>query len=99
MTQGKTKDRNLLLWVSSMSKRELCVNMLLNTACCMMKKSSFIHYSQGGLNVFSCGIKKEHFLPVRGARMKIGTWQQVVAINHDNHPRTWTVEVTIFGMN
>ncbi|MBW2428112.1 MAG: YjbQ family protein, partial [Deltaproteobacteria bacterium] len=29
--------------------------------------------------------------------LKTGTWQQVVAINHDNHPRQRTIEVTIIG--
>jgi len=36
-------------------------------------------------------------LAVRNGRLKTGTWQQVVAINHDNHPRTRTIEVTITG--
>ena len=36
-------------------------------------------------------------LPVRGGRLKTGTWQQVVAINHDNRSRTRTLEVTITG--
>lgn len=37
-------------------------------------------------------------LPIRNGHLKTGTWQQAVAINHDNHPRTRTVEVTIIGM-
>ena len=37
-------------------------------------------------------------LAVRNGRLKTGTWQQVVAINHDNHPRTRTIEVTITGV-
>lgn len=37
-------------------------------------------------------------LAVRGGRLKTGTWQQVVAINHDNHPRRRTIEVTITGI-
>ena len=37
-------------------------------------------------------------LAVRKGRLKTGTWQQVVAINHDNHPRTRTIEVTITGV-
>jgi secondary thiamine-phosphate synthase enzyme len=37
-------------------------------------------------------------LAVRKGRLKTGTWQQVVAINHDNHPRTRTIEVTITGI-
>jgi secondary thiamine-phosphate synthase enzyme len=37
-------------------------------------------------------------LAVRNGRLKTGTWQQVVAINHDNHPRKRTIEVTITGI-
>ncbi len=37
-------------------------------------------------------------LPVRNRRLKLGTWQQVVAINHDNRPRTRAIEVTIMGI-
>ena len=37
-------------------------------------------------------------LPIRNGNLKTGTWQQVVAINHDNHPRTRSIEVTIIGM-
>ena len=37
-------------------------------------------------------------LAVRNGRLKTGTWQQVVAINHDNHPRTRTIVVTITGV-
>jgi secondary thiamine-phosphate synthase enzyme len=36
-------------------------------------------------------------LPVRGGCLKLGTWQQVVVINHDNKPRQRSVEVTIIG--
>ncbi len=36
-------------------------------------------------------------LPVRDGRLKLGTWQQAVAVNHDNRPRIRTVEVTITG--
>jgi secondary thiamine-phosphate synthase enzyme len=36
-------------------------------------------------------------LPIRNRRLKLGTWQQVVAINHDNRPRTRTIEVTVTG--
>ena len=37
-------------------------------------------------------------LAVRNGRLKTGTWQQVVAINHDNHPRKRMIEVTITGV-
>ena len=36
-------------------------------------------------------------LPIRNGRLKMGTWQQAVAINHDNRPRQRTIEVTIIG--
>jgi len=36
-------------------------------------------------------------LPVRNGALKLGTWQQVVAVNHDNRPRTRRIEVTIIG--
>jgi len=36
-------------------------------------------------------------LPIRKGRLKMGTWQQVVAINHDNRPRQRSIEVTITG--
>lgn len=38
-------------------------------------------------------------LPIRNGDLKIGTWQQVVAINHDNRPRTRRIEVTITGIS
>jgi secondary thiamine-phosphate synthase enzyme len=36
-------------------------------------------------------------LPIRRGQLKMGTWQQVVAINHDNRSRQRTIEVTIIG--
>ena len=36
-------------------------------------------------------------LPIRNGKLRHGTWQQVVAINHDNRARTRNVEVTIIG--
>jgi secondary thiamine-phosphate synthase enzyme len=36
-------------------------------------------------------------LPIRKGRLKMGTWQQVAAINHDNRPRQRSIEVTITG--
>jgi len=37
-------------------------------------------------------------LPIRNGRLKLGTWQQVVAINHDNRERQRAIEVTIIGI-
>ncbi|MHC4946252.1 MAG: secondary thiamine-phosphate synthase enzyme YjbQ [Planctomycetota bacterium] len=36
-------------------------------------------------------------VPIRHGDLALGTWQQVVVINHDNHPRKRTVEVTVLG--
>ena len=36
-------------------------------------------------------------LPIRRGRLKLGTWQQVVAFNHDNRSRQRHIEVTIIG--
>ena len=36
-------------------------------------------------------------LPIRNRQLKLGTWQQVVVINHDNRPRKRPVEVTVTG--
>jgi len=36
-------------------------------------------------------------LPIRKGRLRLGTWQQVVVINHDNKPRSRKIEVTIIG--
>lgn len=35
---------------------------------------------------------------VRDGRLALGTWQQVVVINHDNKPRRRKVEVTVMGL-
>ena len=37
-------------------------------------------------------------LPVRKARLMLGTWQQVVAINHDNRSRRRKIDVTLLGV-
>ena len=36
-------------------------------------------------------------LPIRNGALQLGTWQQVVALNHDNGPRKRTIEVNIIG--
>ena len=37
-------------------------------------------------------------LPIRAGKLRLGTWQQVVAINHDNGPRKRSIEITISGI-
>lgn len=36
-------------------------------------------------------------LPIRKEKLLLGTWQQAVAINHDNRSRRRSIEVTIVG--
>ncbi|MBT8334466.1 MAG: secondary thiamine-phosphate synthase enzyme YjbQ [Deltaproteobacteria bacterium] len=36
-------------------------------------------------------------IPIRSGRLRLGTWQQVVVVNHDNCPRQRVVEVTLVG--
>jgi secondary thiamine-phosphate synthase enzyme len=36
-------------------------------------------------------------VPIREGSLALGTWQQVVVINHDNRSRRRPVEVTIIG--
>jgi len=37
-------------------------------------------------------------LPIRNNQLELGTWQQVVIINHDIKPRVRKIEVTIIGI-
>ncbi len=55
------------------------------------------HDGNGHSHVQAALLGPSVVLPVRNRRLKLGTWQQVVAINHDNRPRSRTVEVTITG--
>ena len=36
-------------------------------------------------------------IAIRNGRLALGTWQQIVLINHDNKPRQRRVEVTLVG--
>jgi secondary thiamine-phosphate synthase enzyme len=56
------------------------------------------HDGNGHSHVQAALLGPSIVLPVRNGKLKRGTWQQVVAVNHDNHPRTRTVEVTIIGI-
>jgi len=55
------------------------------------------HDGNGHSHVQAALLGPSIVLPVRNGELKRGTWQHVVAINHDNRPRTRTVEVTIIG--
>ena len=55
------------------------------------------HDGNGHSHVQAALLGPSVVLPIRNGSLKTGTWQQVVAINHDNHPRKRTIEVTITG--
>ena len=55
------------------------------------------HDGNGHSHVQAALLGPSIVLPVRNGTLKRGTWQQVVAVNHDNRPRTRSVEVTIMG--
>jgi secondary thiamine-phosphate synthase enzyme len=38
-------------------------------------------------------------VPIRSGQLRLGTWQQVILINHDTRPRCRSVEVTVVGHN
>jgi secondary thiamine-phosphate synthase enzyme len=55
------------------------------------------HDGNGHSHVQAALVGPSVSLAVRSGRLKLGTWQQVVAVNHDNRPRTRNIEVTITG--
>ena len=55
------------------------------------------HDGNGHSHVQAAMMGPSMVVPVRGGRLRLGTWQQVVLINHDNRPRTRAVEVTVIG--
>ena len=55
------------------------------------------HDGNGHSHVQAALLGPSIVLPIRNGSLKTGTWQQVVAINHDNHSRKRTIEVTITG--
>ncbi len=55
------------------------------------------HDGNGHSHVQAALIGPGLVIPVRKGRCALGTWQQVVVINHDVKPRTRTVEITVMG--
>ena len=55
------------------------------------------HDGNGHSHVQAALLGPSIVLPIRNGHLKTGTWQQVVAINHDNRPRKRSIEVTITG--
>ena len=55
------------------------------------------HDGNGHSHVQAALMSPSIVLPVRNGVLKLGTWQQVVAVNHDNRPRNRSIEVTVTG--
>jgi secondary thiamine-phosphate synthase enzyme len=55
------------------------------------------HDGNGHSHVQAALLQPHICLPVREYALRLGTWQQVVAINHDNRARQRVIEVTIMG--
>jgi len=55
------------------------------------------HDGNGHSHVQAALMSPSLSVPIRRGSLALGTWQQVVVINHDNHPRQRIVEVTAMG--
>ncbi len=55
------------------------------------------HDGNGHSHVQAAIIGPSIVVPVRDGKTRLGTWQQIVVINHDNHARKRIVEVTVTG--
>ncbi len=55
------------------------------------------HDGNGHSHVQAALLGPSMTLPIRAQKLQLGTWQQAVAINHDNRPRSRTIAVTILG--
>jgi secondary thiamine-phosphate synthase enzyme len=57
------------------------------------------HDGNGHSHVQAALIGPSLAVAVRNGNLRLGTWQQVVAINHDNRARRRPIEVTVTGGN
>ena len=55
------------------------------------------HDGNGHSHVQAALLGPSVVIPIRRGALALGTWQQVVVINHDNRARQRTVEVTLVG--
>jgi secondary thiamine-phosphate synthase enzyme len=55
------------------------------------------HDGNGHSHVQAALLGPSIHVPIRQGGLALGTWQQVVLINHDNGPRRRRVEVTVIG--
>lgn len=57
------------------------------------------HDGNGHSHVQAAIIGPSIVVPVREGKLRLGTWQQIVVINHDIHARKRNVEVTVIGLS
>jgi secondary thiamine-phosphate synthase enzyme len=57
------------------------------------------HDGNGHSHVQAALLGPSVVIPIRDGRLRLGTWQQVVLINHDIHARRRLVEVTVIGFS
>ena len=57
------------------------------------------HDGNGHSHVQAALLGPSLHLAVREGRLRLGTWQQAVVINHDNRPRRRPIEVTVTGIS
>ena len=57
------------------------------------------HDGNGHSHVQAAIIGPSIIVPIRNNKLRLGTWQQIVVIKHDNHARKRIVEVTMTGQN
>jgi secondary thiamine-phosphate synthase enzyme len=55
------------------------------------------HDGNGHSHVQAALLGPSVVVPIRDGKLRLGTWQQVVLLNHDVRPRRRSVEVTIIG--
>ncbi|MBN2427789.1 MAG: YjbQ family protein [Deltaproteobacteria bacterium] len=55
------------------------------------------HDGNGHSHVQAALLGPSIVVPIRSGSLALGTWQQVVTINHDNRPRRRRIEITIIG--
>ena len=55
------------------------------------------HDGNGHSHVQAALLGPSIVIPIRNGSLALGTWQQVVTINHDNRPRKRRIEITIIG--
>ena len=56
------------------------------------------HDGNGHSHIQAALIGPSITLPIRNCKILLGTWQQVVVINHDNEPRRRKIEITLSGI-